>query len=103
MYHAMNGGRCAPQEATRRKNMGVLAGVHDLFLAEPNLVYNGMYLELKATKSGKLSKDQLTFKANAEDRNFYCSNAYLPLEALFQLECYMGIPANLRIGRPIDP
>lgn len=47
-----NGGRRNIREAARLKRCGVLAGVPDLFIAEANKNWNGLFVELKAGKNG---------------------------------------------------
>lgn len=57
MFAIPNGGRRNLIEAVNLKRMGVLAGVPDLFLAKSNNTYNGMFIEMKASK-GKESEAQ---------------------------------------------
>jgi len=52
-----NGGARGLIEAVNFKRMGVLAGIPDLFIARGNSTYNGMVIEMKASK-GKLSISQ---------------------------------------------
>lgn len=47
LHHIPNGGKRNKEEAKKLKQMGVKAGVSDLFLPYPNGCYHGMYIEMK--------------------------------------------------------
>ena len=51
LIHIPNGGTRSPREAKRLKQMGVLAGVSDYFLAIPAQHYHGLWLELKKPRA----------------------------------------------------
>jgi hypothetical protein len=53
IFHVPNGGKRNAREAARLKQMGVLAGIPDLFI--PSLM---LWIEMKRTKGGSLSKHQ---------------------------------------------
>ena len=57
IYAIPNGGYRHLKEAVRLKAEGVLAGIPDLFIAEPRGGWHGLYVEVKK-RNGKLSKDQ---------------------------------------------
>ena len=57
LIHIPNGGYRHPLEAIKLKKMGVKPGVSDLFLAYPNRIYHGLWIELKSEK-GKVSAEQ---------------------------------------------
>lgn len=57
MFHIPNGGKRGIKEAVRFKKEGVKAGVPDIFLAYPNKIYHGLFIEMKAEK-GKTSDVQ---------------------------------------------
>lgn len=58
LIHIPNGGSRNIIEAAKLKKMGVKAGVSDLFLAYPNGIYYGLWIELKRRKGGILTKGQ---------------------------------------------
>jgi len=81
-FHVPNGGRrprtsvrrkgqivSIPLEASKFKKMGVLAGVPDFIILEPNETYSGLIIELK-TKGGTLQKTQKEFLIKCIDRGY---------------------------------
>lgn len=58
LMHIPNGGYRTPVEAARFKRMGVKPGVPDLFLPAPKGPYNGLWIELKRVKGGRVSDEQ---------------------------------------------
>ena len=64
-----NGGRRNIREAARLKRMGVLAGVFDLFIPEPNTRFVGLWIELKI-RPNKLTKEQTGFCDNMKQRGY---------------------------------
>ena len=57
LYHIENERQCSPQQAARRKRMGVKRGVPDLCLPVRRGPYAGLYIELK-TPAGRPSQEQ---------------------------------------------
>ena len=57
LYHIENERQCSPQQAARRKRMGVKKGVPDLCLPVARGRYHGLYIELK-TPAGRATPDQ---------------------------------------------
>lgn len=84
VFHIPNGGLRNKREAKKLKDMGVLAGVSDLFF--PDL---SIWLELKNEK-GKLTKDQKSFLHDRENLGDYiCLVAYGFKDAKEQLIPYL--------------
>lgn len=50
LFHIPNGGKRNVREAARFKQMGVKAGVPDLFLAAPRGTFHGLFIEMKSPK-----------------------------------------------------
>lgn len=60
-----NGGFRNSREALRMKEEGVLPGVSDLVILVPNSHFHALCIEMK-TERGRLSKNQIIFRDNAE-------------------------------------
>lgn len=76
LHHAANGGKIAGRNkaeilrnGAKRKRLGVVAGIPDLFLPYDNGLYSGLYIELK-TATGRLSPEQLDFRDFAMKSGF---------------------------------
>jgi hypothetical protein len=57
LFAIPNGGKRNVITASILKAEGVVAGIPDLFLAQPSLHYSGLFVEMKSTK-GRLSDNQ---------------------------------------------
>lgn len=69
MFHIPNGGKRDAREAARFKQMGVKAGVPDIFLPVPRGKYHGLWIELKAPR-GKTSTAQEQFLAELDKQGY---------------------------------
>ena len=58
LFSIPNGGFRNKREAARLKAEGALAGVPDLFLAQPTRQWPGLFIEMKRRTGGKVSKSQ---------------------------------------------
>ena len=59
MFHIPNGGKRSKAEAVRFKELGVKAGVSDVFLPVARAGCHGLWIEMKRLRSGRPSKEQL--------------------------------------------
>lgn len=59
MFHIPNGGKRSKAEAVRFKELGVKAGVSDVFLPVARGGCHGLWIEMKRLRSGRPSKEQL--------------------------------------------
>ena len=71
LYHVENERQCTPQQAARRKRMGVKPGVPDLCLPVARGRYHGLYIELK-TPTGKATPDQEWWVERLKPRRLFC-------------------------------
>jgi hypothetical protein len=104
MFAIPNGGKRGVRDGKRFKAMGVLSGVYDIFVSEPNGVYSGFYVEFKAPgRSSGTSEMQNDFKDRAEERGYMTAVFDDAVLALKATEEYLGIPRDARISARIHP
>ena len=89
-----NGGGRNPQEATRLKEEGVLAGIPDLMIPEPRGNYNGMFIEMKRVKGGRTSQEQATMIERLRDRGYNTVVCEGCAEAWREFLNYMALPPD---------
>lgn len=73
--HIANERTCSIQQGALLKKMGVRRGVSDLFFPKSNVLYHGMWLELKS-KSGKLTEHQIKFLQDMRDLGYEARAAW---------------------------
>lgn len=71
-FHIPNGGKRNIIEAKKFKDLGVVAGVPDLFLCVARHGYNGFFIEMKAQK-GRLSENQKEIIEKLRKENYKVS------------------------------
>ena len=89
MFHIPNGGKRNAQEAARFKQMGVKAGVPDIFLPVPRGGFHGLWIELKAPK-GKTSAVQDAFLGELDKQGYKTAVCYGWEMAAKVLKEYLG-------------
>ncbi len=67
-----NGGERNAIVAAKLKAEGVLAGVPDLFIPRAAQGYNGLFVEMKAGKAGRLSALQAQMIVRLQRRGYRC-------------------------------
>ena len=72
IYAIPNGGQRNVIVASKLKAEGVLSGVPDLHIPIAKKGYNGLYVELKNGKSGKVSDNQLTIMEKLQSEGYRC-------------------------------
>ena len=88
LFHIENERQCTPQEAARRKRLGVKSGVPDLFLPVARQGYNGLWIELKTPK-GKPSDKQKWWLEHLTEQGYLAKICYGWEEAKKTLEEYL--------------
>ena len=72
IYAIPNGGQRNVIVASKLKAEGVLSGVPDLCIPIAKKGYNGLYIELKNGKDGKLSDNQKTIMSKLQNEGYRC-------------------------------
>ena len=58
LMHTVNEGKRTPRMGAELKRMGMKRGFPDISLLVPNKKYHGLFIELKADKTKRLTKEQ---------------------------------------------
>ena len=72
IYAIPNGGQRNVIVASKLKAEGVLSGVPDLHIPMAKKGYNGLYIELKNGKTGKVSENQKTIMDKLQSEGYRC-------------------------------
>lgn len=95
LHHIPNGGSRNRAEAAKLKEMGVKAGVSDLFLPCPKGIYCGMYVEMKYGNNRHTDRQKEFLNDMAENRYFVVT-CYSAEDAIKAIEKYIMLPAPER-------
>lgn len=87
-FHIPNGGKRSISQAVALKRQGVLSGVSDVFVAIPNRVFNGSWIEFKCGRN-VLTENQAIFFDEMRDSGFDCQVFYTWHEAFDYLKEYL--------------
>ena len=91
LFHIPNGGKRGKREAARFKDMGVKAGVPDLFLPVPRGKYAGLFVEMKRTKGGTVSPEQKKWIADLRGMGYAAEVAKGGWAAVELIKAYLGL------------
>jgi hypothetical protein len=86
-WHTPNGGKRNAIEAAKFKQMGVKAGVPDVFMAIPYGVYHGLFIEFKAGKN-KLTVDQSEMAIRLIEQGYRVEVCYSVEDAIEVVKSY---------------
>ena len=86
----MGGGRLGAVRMNSLKREGLLPGVSDLIIFEPRGKYSAMFLEMKRTKGGVASENQMWFLREAEKRGGFGIVAFGYNEAVEAVDNYLS-------------
>lgn len=92
LYHVPNGGFRNKATAGKLKAEGVKSGVPDLCLPAPRYPYHGLYVEMKRTKGGQVSKDQREWLDFLKSQNYKIAVAKGCDEAFNIIMDYIKLP-----------
>lgn len=88
LFHIPNGGKRDAREAARFKQMGVKAGVPDLFLAVPRGGFHGLFIEMKSP-DGKVAEHQKKWLGKLAKRGYDTAVCYSFEEAQNKITEYI--------------
>ena len=92
LLHAIpNGGKRDIRTAARLKAEGVKPGVPDIFLPVPKDGKHGLYIELKRSRGGTVSKEQEAWIRALSAQEYVCAVCHGHREAIKIITDYMGI------------
>ena len=90
LYHIPNGGKRGKLEAMRLRLEGVCPGVPDLMLPTPRGQHHGLFVEMKRTKGGSVSKEQKDWIAYLQAQGYQAIVCRGFEEAKREIECYLS-------------
>jgi len=90
-----NGGLRNKVTAKKMRAEGVLAGVPDLFLAQPVGVSHGLFIEMKKRHGGRLEPEQEEMLYKLRNRGYACAVCHSWQEAALVILDYLGLPKEL--------
>jgi hypothetical protein len=91
LFAIPNGGKRNLVTAMKLKAEGVKSGVPDLFLALPNEIHAGLFIELKTPKKGTVSKEQKEWITRLNKNGYRAVVCWGHEEAIEELKKYAGI------------
>lgn len=97
LHHIPNGGSRNRIEAAKLKEMGVKAGVSDLFLPCPKGIYCGMYIEMKCGNNRHTDR-QKEFLNDMAENGYFAVTCYSADDAIKAIEEYVSFPHDV-IGK----
>lgn len=96
LHHIPNGGSRNRIEAAKLKEMGVKAGVSDLFLPCCKGIYHGMYIEMKYGGNRRTER-QKEFLADMAGNGYFVVTCYSAEDAIHAIEEYIKMPNIIKI------
>ena len=94
VLHIPNEGRRSERYGKLLKDMGMRAGVSDLFIAMARRNYNGAWIELKSA-NGKVSPEQASFQLDMDRQNYFTSVCWSIEDAIKTIGWYTGIGESI--------
>ncbi len=88
VFHIPNGGFRHIGTAVRLKQMGVMAGVADVFYMRPSKNYSGLWIEFKSSQ-GRQSEHQKEFENLAMEAGYKYCIARSPEQGIEEIKLYM--------------
>ncbi|QRN55916.1 VRR-NUC domain-containing protein [Dyella caseinilytica] len=90
LHHCPNGEQRAKSTAVKLKAMGVKSGVPDLELPVPRGGFHGLYIEMKRTEGGRLSKEQREWRDHLTASGYEWAMCEGHVEAIAVISDYLA-------------
>lgn len=91
IFHITNEGKRSKRTGAELKRMGLKRGIPDICLPVPNNEYNGLWIELKADKTKRLTKEQKEWLVKLNRYGYKAVRANGADEAIQVIKDYLNI------------
>ena len=91
LMHTVNEGKRTPRMGAELKRMGMKRGFPDISLLVPNKKYHGLFIELKADKTKRLTKEQKEWLDKLNKYGYKAVRCNGSDEAIQVIKEYLGI------------
>ena len=89
LFHIPNEGTGSAVRGMLQKRQGLRPGCPDLMLTAPVGSYHGLFVEMKRTKTGKVSHEQGLFHARLKERGYAVAVCYGATQARMAIAGYL--------------
>lgn len=91
LMHTVNEGKRTPRMGAELKRMGMKRGFPDISLLVPNKKYHGLFIELKADKTKRLTKEQKEWLDKLNKYGYKAIRCNGSEEAIQVIKDYIGV------------
>ncbi len=91
IFHIVNEGKRSKRNGAHLKRMGMKRGIPDICLPSPKGKYHGLWIELKADKTKRASKEQREWILRLSEQGYKANICYGADEAIETIKNYLGI------------
>lgn len=91
IFHITNEGKRSKRMGAELKRMGLKRGIPDICLPVPNEKYSGLFIELKADKTKRLSKEQKEWLEKLNRFGYKAVRCNGADEAISVIKDYLGM------------
>ena len=91
LMHTVNEGKRTPRMGAELKRMGMKRGFPDISLLVPNKKYHGLFIELKADKTKRLTKEQKEWLEKLNKYGYKAVRCNGSEEAIQVIKDYIGV------------
>ncbi|CEQ26693.1 VRR-NUC domain-containing protein [[Clostridium] sordellii] len=91
IFHIVNEGQRSPRFGVILQKMGMKKGIPDICLPVPNKQFHGLYIELKADKTKRISKEQKEWLEKLSIHGYKAVRANGAEEAIGVIKEYLNI------------